>query len=78
MLQLKKVTIQGLRNGTQLNIFDCRGIPLEDLPRKLFEADLNEVINGSIKKDYEVMYIFSESECFSYFILLDEYPRQRG
>ena len=65
MTQLKRVTVQGLQNGTQFNIFDCYGIPLMDPRKEILEEDLIKVINGNIMKDYEVMFIFSEGEYFS-------------
>nr|XP_022301341.1 uncharacterized protein LOC111109495 isoform X2 [Crassostrea virginica] len=56
--KLQRITIQGLQNGTQFNIFDCRGVRACDKARckeiqHVFEDDLIKVIHGHIMKDYK-------------------------
>lgn len=55
--QLQRITIQGLQNGTQFNIFDCRGLRHDDNAtcKDILEEDLKKVINGHIMKDYKVL-----------------------
>ena len=57
--QLFKIPIGGFQNGTHLNIFDCPGILPSDTPSNGMFTELKKVIDGYVKKDYEVMlYMF--------------------
>lgn len=61
LIQLHEIILKTFDSGQKLLINDCRGIPKGVTEKDIYEKDLKSIINGHIKKNYEVF--------FSYFFL---------
>lgn len=57
-IQLHEIILKTFDSGHKLLINDCRGIPKGVTEKDIYEKDLKRIINGHIKKKYEVFYSF--------------------
>lgn len=51
--RLHEIILKTYDSGHKLVINDCRGIPRDVTERNIYESDLQNIINGHIKKNYE-------------------------
>lgn len=65
LIQLHEIILKTFDSGQKLLINDCRGIPKGVTEKDIYEKDLKSIINGHIKKNYEVFfsYFFSKYKC---------------